>query len=564
MARRARGYGVHELDSAEISRRFSSATASGMVGHVMADYIIVGAGSAGAVLANRLSEDRSTNVVLLEAGPASNDLRIKAPGLYQFLWRSKLDWEFYTEPQEHVDGRRMFWPRGKVVGGTSALNAMVYIRGHRSNYDEWRDLGNPGWGYDDVLPYFKRSEGFRGPASPYHGTSGPLVVSRAARVSDVSNAFIEAFSTHMGLAKTDDFNGAEQAGVGQFHHTVCDGVRACTRVAFLDPAKERKNLRVISDAHVLGLTLDGTRVDGVRYEKNGRVEVEHAAREVILAAGAIGSPHLLLLSGIGPADQLRRLGIPVVLDLPGVGENLQDHLLTVVQHETLERGSESISIPGLLYWIARYAATKGGPLSNSPVDVGAFMKLDSSEPRPNLQFHFAPFGVDAPNTDEKRDPPLGRFFGMYPSLIYPKSRGTIRLRTSDPKRAPAIDPRYFSDPADLDTLVRGVKIARDVANSAPLSRYRGKEIFPGESATSDDAIIANIKNRANTIFHPVGTCKMGVDELAVVDPELRVRGLHGLRVVDASIMPTIVGGNTNAPVIMIAEKAADMIRAATP
>ncbi len=523
------------------------------------DYVIVGAGSAGCVLAHRLSEDPANRVLLLEAGGSHRALRIRAPGLYNLLWRTSYDWNFYTEPQANAQNRRMYWPRGKVLGGTSCLNAMVYIRGHRTNYDEWRDLGNPGWGYDDVLPFFKKSEDFRGPPSDFHGRGGLLTVTPARAPEPVTTAFIEATATHLSVRKTDDFNGAEQEGVGLFHHTIRDNERWSTARAFLDPARGHAGLTIADGALATGVTFADGRATGVRYRRKGREEHALATREVLLAGGSIGSPHLLLLSGVGPADQLREHGIAEVLDLPGVGENLQDHLLSVVAWTTLMGGSQRLSIPALLGWMARYVVGRSGVISKSPVEAGGFVKTGPEQPRPDLQFHFCPFGPDRPNTDEKRDVIAGREFMILPSLIYPKSRGSVRLRSADPAHAPLIEPRYLSDEADMDLLFRGTKLAREIAHTAPLSAYRGEPRVEAASATSDDEVRADIRHRMNTIFHPVGTCKMGADDLAVVDHELRVRGVEGLRVVDGSVMPTIVGGNTNAPIVMIAEKAADAI-----
>jgi choline dehydrogenase len=525
----------------------------------MHDYVIVGAGSAGCVLANRLSEDPNVQVLLLEAGGSDRTLLIRAPGTYQLLWRTKYDWEFYTEPQQHVDGRRMYWPRGKVLGGTSCLNAMVYMRGHPDNYDEWAALGNDGWSYREVLPYFKRSEHQgRGP-SRYHGASGELDVCDQSGVSAISDAFSEAVARATGEPLTDDFNGATQGGAGRFQVTCVNGRRASASFAFLEPALKRKNLEVVSHATVTGLVLEGRRVTGVRYVKKGREQLARAGREIVLAAGAIGSPHLLLVSGIGPADELKQAGVTVVHDLPGVGKNLQDHLLTGASYEDVRGSTLAVTPLNIARWLALYTVGRG-QLRVAPVEAGAFVRLRSGAPRPDLQFHFAPWGGVIPNTDVHRDPPVGRLFAIYPSLIYPKSVGEIRLKTRDPLAPPAIDPRYFSDSDDLDVLVQGVRLSREIAATEPLKGYTGREVWPGADHKSDDALRAQIRASVNTIFHPVGTCKMGVDDDAVVGPDLSVRGLEGLRVADASIMPRIIGGNTNAPTIMIAEKAADILR----
>jgi len=530
----------------------------------MIDYVIVGAGSAGCALARRLSDDPSNRVLLIEAGPRRHQaLKVRAPGLYPTLWRTPLDWKVVTEPQTHVANRRMYWPRGRVVGGTSCLNAMVYIRGNRANYDRWAALGNPGWSHADVLPYFLRSEDNARGASAYHGAGGPLAVSDQV-VSPVSDAFVAATAAACGVPVTDDFNGAEQLGAGLYQQTVRRGVRASSAAAFLDPVRRRPNLEVLADVLVIGVLVLGGRARGVVVRDGHGARDIIAEREVILCAGAVGSPHLLLLSGIGPADALRAVGAEVLHDLPGVGQNLQDHLMSGIVHAIESNAVRKLTVPRLMAWMARYALRPGGPLAAGPVQAGAFVRSDPGQALPDLQFHTTPAGLMQPNTDEVRPLPAGRHFSILPGLIYPRSVGEIRLRSPAPETPPVVDPRYFSDPADLDHLVKGLRLSREIARTAPLAGMLGAEVWPGPAVTSDAALADFVRTTVNTIFHPVGTCKMGVDAMAVVDPELRVRGIDGLRVADASIMPTIIGGNTNAPAIMIAEKAADLILGRAP
>ncbi|HEY5946559.1 MAG TPA: GMC family oxidoreductase N-terminal domain-containing protein [Kofleriaceae bacterium] len=524
----------------------------------MFDFVIVGAGSAGCVLANRLSADPKRKVALIEAGGAHHKtFNVRVPGAWPELWRSSVDWGLSTEPQAHSDQRRHYWPRGKLLGGTSCLNAMVYIRGHRDNYDGWRDLGNPGWGYADVLPLFKKSEDNARGASEFHGTGGGLHVDDHP-VVPVCKAFVEAVAARCKVPVTDDFNASQQEGAGIYQHTARNGLRASTAVCFLDPIRSRDNLTVLTDAHATSLVLDGDRVTGVRIRVRGSEQVIEG-REIIVAGGSIGSPQLLLLSGIGPAAELREVGIDGKHELAGVGKHLEDHLCVPMMYEVTGAHSLSLAKHKLLWWALKHLVSRSGPLALPAPPAGGFVKSKPDAPRPDIQFHMTPFGWPfRPNSDEPRDRTFGRYASMAPGLIYPRSHGEIRLRSADPMAAPLIDPKYFSDPADLEHLVDGVKLTREIAATSPLKEMVGAEAFPGPSVASDDELRAYVRQSAQTIFHPTGTCKMGTDAMAVVDPELRVRGLRGLRVADASIMPRIVGGNTNAPTIMIAEKCAEL------
>jgi len=526
----------------------------------MHNYVIVGAGAAGCVLAARLSENSAVRVLLLEAGGDDDTLLVRAPGLYHFLWHTQRDWGFRTEPQPEVGGRRMFWPRGKMLGGSTSINTLIYIRGHRSSYDGWRDQGNPGWGYDDILPLFKRSENWGGPPSPFHGQEGPLHVRDLDTRSLACEAFVEAAVERCGVARNDDLNSPEPEGVGRYQLTIRNGRRVSAADAFLHPAHARPNLEVQTGAHALGLVVERGRVVGVRYRVGRQERTARAEQEVILAAGAIGSPHLLLLSGIGPAEQLRRLGVPVVLDLPGVGENLQDHLFMGVQWRARAGTAPHYTFPRSLAWLGRYVLRGTGPLDAPPVRTGGFVRTTPGLPRPDLQFHVSPWGGFTRNWDRRPQPETGAFLTIVPTLMYPKSRGVVRLASADPRVPPSIDPRYLSEREDLAQLITGVKLAREIASAKPLAAILGEEVAPGPAARSDEQVGASIRRLVNTCFHPVGTCRMGNDERAVVDPELRLRGLAGLRIADGSVMPEIIGGNTMAPIIMIGEKAADLIR----
>ncbi|HET9016063.1 MAG TPA: choline dehydrogenase [Thermomicrobiaceae bacterium] len=517
------------------------------------DYVIVGAGSAGCVLAARLSEDPSARVCLLEAGGPDSRREVRIPAAFSRLFRTPVDWAFETEPEPTLGGRRLYWPRGKMLGGSGSMNAMIYMRGNRRDYDGWRDAGNAGWGYDDVLPYFTRSEHQERGASAYHGVDGPLNVADLRCVNPLSAAFVAA-GVERGMPRNDDFNGPEQDGVGLYQVTQKGGRRWSAADAYLRPALRRPNLEVRTGAQATRLVVEGGRAAAVEYVADGRRWRVDAAREVILAAGAIGSPHLLLLSGIGPADELRALDVPVVLDLRGVGRHLQDHPAVGVAHAC----TRPITLAGAEQFrhLARYLALKQGPLTSNVAEAGAFCRTDPAAASPDLQFHFGPTFF----TTEGRGGPREHGFSFGATLIRPRSAGRITLRTRDPLAPPAIQANYLADEADVRVLAAGVELARELADTRAFDPYRGAEVSPGPEVRSRAGIEAFLRRAVETLYHPAGSCRMGSDELAVVDPTLRVRGVDGLRVVDASVMPEIVGGNTNAPTIMIAERAADLIR----
>jgi choline dehydrogenase len=522
------------------------------------DYIIVGAGSAGSVLANRLSAKPEIKVLLLEAGGSDNSLYVRMPAGIANLSGPRFDWGYETAPQAAMQGRRMYWPRGRLLGGSSSINAMVYMRGQAADYDHWRQLGNAGWSYADVLPYFRKAEHNERLHDEFHGSDGPLNVAERPYTNPLSHVFVEA-AQQAGLPFNPDFNGAVQLGCGLFQVTQKNGRRCSAALAYLHPAAARGNLTILTKAQATRVLIEKGRAVGVEYARGRRRHAARASREVVLAGGAINSPQLLLLSGIGPAAELRTLGVRVMLDLPGVGKNLQDHLnVNIVQ-----RAKRGVTLDGKNRGLAPIAVALEfllygtGPGTSNVAEAGAFAISDLGAATPDIQFHFIPAQV----VNHARTPMDGDGITLHACCLRPQSRGEIHLASNDPLKAPVMDPNYLAAGYDLKILIEGLKKGREILAAPAFKPWLEAERLPGATVQPGAGLEEFVRASAETEYHPVGTCKMGNDAMAVVDETLRVRGVRRLRVIDASIMPSVVSGNTNAPVIMIAEKGAAMMLA---
>lgn len=523
-----------------------------------ADYVIVGAGSAGCVLANRLSADPSVNVILLEAGGRDTNPWIHIPvGYFKTMHNPSVDWCYRTEPDPGLNGRQLDWPRGKVLGGSSSLNGLLYVRGQAEDYDRWRQMGNTGWGWDDVLPLFKRAEDQERGADEYHGTGGPLGVSDMRLRRQICDDWIAA-AQNVGYPFNPDYNGAKQDGVSYFQLTTRKGFRCSTAVGYLKPARNRPNLKIITRALTTRVIIEGNRATGVAYQDaSGAEKTVKANAEVVLSSGAIGSPQILMLSGIGEGDQLSANGIDVIRDIPGVGKNMQDHLQARLVYKCNEPtlNDEVRSLFNKMRIGMEYMLRRTGPMAMAASLATAFLKTREDLETPDIQFHIQPWSADSPGEGVH---PFSAFTASVCQLR-PESRGEIRLKGPDPKTYPAIHPNYLATETDCRTAVDGVKIARKISEADPLKGKISSEFRPGPDVQSDEELLEWVRDYATTIYHPTGTCRMGDDPGGVVDARLRVRGVEGLRVADCSIMPEIISGNTNAPAIMIGEKCSDMI-----
>ena len=522
------------------------------------DYIVVGGGSGGCAVASRLSEDPSVSVCLIEAGGEGKNTFIRVPAaVAAILPTPLLNWAYKPNKQEALNGRQGYQPRGKALGGSSAINAMLYIRGNPADYDEWRDLGNPGWGWDDVLPYFKKAEGNSRGGDDLHGEDGPLSVSDPRSPHEITDAFIEAGRENQ-IRINDDFNGPEQEGIGVYQVTQKNGERCSAAAAYIHPHMDRKNLTILTKTKASKIIFDGKKAIGVAIYGGSGEKTLTANREIILAGGAFNTPQLLMLSGIGPKNHLEELGIEVVHASEEVGENLQDHIDYVTAYKSPRKDTFGVSLKGtidLTKAIFEWRNKRSGKLTTTFAESGGFVKSSPDIDRPDLQYHFVVGIVD----DHNRKLHLGHGFSCHICVLRPKSRGRVQLKSANPKDAPSIDMGFFTEREDVDLMIKGFKSMRQLLESPALKPWRKKELYT-EGVETDADLEKIIRDRSDTVYHPVGTCRMGSDASAVVDPELRVKGVENLRIADASIMPRIVGGNTNAPTIMIGEKCADMIK----